>query len=123
VERSTLLVVTRPELLRLLRIDEQVAEALLRTLGAMVRRTTRQISDLAFLSLQGRVAAKLLDLTGPDGDRTRRVTQVELATMVGGARQTVNQALRSLESRGYIRADGRTFEILDREQLRRLAGG
>jgi CRP-like cAMP-binding protein len=123
VERSTLLVVTRPELLRLLRIDEQVAEALLRTLGAMVRRTTRQISDLAFLSLQGRVAAKLLDLTGPDGDRTRRVTQVELATMVGGARQTVNQALRSLESRGYIRSAGRSFEILDREQLRRLAGG
>ena len=67
VERSTLLVVTRPELLRLLRSDEQVAEALLSTLGAMVRRTTRQISDLAFLSLQGRVAAKLLDLTEPDG--------------------------------------------------------
>jgi CRP-like cAMP-binding protein len=123
VERCTLLVVTRPELLRLLRSDEQVAEALLRTLGAMVRRTTRQISDLVFLSLQGRVAAKLLDLTGPDGSRTRRITQVELATMVGGARQTVNQALRSLESRGYIRSAGRVFEILDREQLRRLAGG
>jgi CRP/FNR family cyclic AMP-dependent transcriptional regulator len=123
VERSTLLVVTRPELLRLLRSDEQVAEALLSTLGAMVRRTTRQISDLAFLSLQGRVAAKLLDLTEPGGARTRRVTQVELATMVGGARQTVNQALRSLESRGYIRSAGRMFEILDREQLRRLAGG
>jgi CRP-like cAMP-binding protein len=123
VERSTLLVVTRSELLRLLRSDEQVAEALLSTLGAMVRRTTRQISDLAFLSLQGRVAAKLLDLTEPGGARTRRVTQVELATMVGGARQTVNQALRSLESRGYIRSSGRMFEILDRDQLRRLAGG
>jgi CRP/FNR family cyclic AMP-dependent transcriptional regulator len=123
VERSTLLVVTRPELLRLLRNDEQVAEALLRTLGAMVRRTTRQISDLAFLSLQGRVAAKLLDLTEPGGARTRRVTQVELATMVGGARQTVNQALRSLESRGYIRADGRSFEILDRPRLDGLAVG
>jgi CRP/FNR family cyclic AMP-dependent transcriptional regulator len=123
VERSTLLVVTRAEVLRLLRAEEQVAEALLRSLGAIVRRTTRQISDLAFLSLQGRVAAKLLDLTEPGGARTRRVTQVELATMVGGARQTVNQALRSLESRGYIRADGRVFEILDRDQLRRLAGG
>jgi CRP-like cAMP-binding protein len=123
-ERSTLLVVTRPELLRLLRADDQVAEALLSTLGAMVRRTTRQISDLAFLSLQGRVAAKLLDLTTEAGQTTtRRITQVELATMVGGARQTVNQALRSLESRGYIRAAGRTFEILDRDQLRRLAGG
>jgi CRP/FNR family cyclic AMP-dependent transcriptional regulator len=122
VERSTLLVVTRPEVLQLLRSDEQVAEALLSTLGAMVRRTTRQVSDLAFLSLQGRVAAKLLDLAEPDQVRTRRVTQVELATMVGGARQTVNQALRSLESRGYIRSSGRMFEILDRDQLRRLAG-
>jgi CRP-like cAMP-binding protein len=123
VVRSTVLVVTRPELLALLRNNDQVAEALLRTLGAIVRRTTRQISDLAFLSLQGRVAAKLLDLTAPGQDRTRRITQVELATMVGGARQTVNQALRSLESRGYIRSAGRMFEILDREQLRRLAGG
>ena len=124
VERSTLLVVTRPELLRLLRSDDQVAESLLRILGAMVRRTTRQVSDLAFLDLQGRVAGQLLALTGDAGAaRTRRVTQVELATMVGGARQTVNQALRSLEARGYIRANGRVIEILDREQLRRLAGG
>jgi CRP-like cAMP-binding protein len=45
----------------------------------------------------------------------------ELATMVSGARQTVNQVLRSLESRGYIRAAGRVFEILDRERLEDLA--
>jgi CRP/FNR family cyclic AMP-dependent transcriptional regulator len=122
VERSTLLVVTRPELLRLLRSDDQVAESLLRILGAMVRRTTRQVSDLAFLDLQGRVAGQLLALTGDAGAaRTRRVTQVELATMVSGARQTVNQALRSLEAHGYIRADGRSFRILDRERLERLA--
>ena len=123
VERSTLLVMTRAELLHLLKAEDQVAEALLSTLGAMVRRTTRQISDLAFLDLQGRVARQLLALAA-DGDgtaRTRRVTQAELATMVSGARQTVNQALRSLESRGYIRADGRSFEILDRERLELLA--
>jgi CRP/FNR family transcriptional regulator, cyclic AMP receptor protein len=123
VERSTLLVVTRPELLRLLRAEDHVAEALLRTLGTIVRRTTRQVSDLAFLDLQGRLARQLLALA-VDGDgaaRTRRVTQAELATMVSGARQTVNQALRSLESRGYIRADGRSFEILDRERLKLLA--
>jgi CRP/FNR family transcriptional regulator, cyclic AMP receptor protein len=124
VERSILLVVTRAELLRLLRSEEQVAEALLRTLGGIVRRTTRQISDLAFLDLQGRVARQLLVLaTRRDGTgaRTRRVTQGELASMVSGARQTVNQALRSLEARGFIRADGRVFEILDRERLAELA--
>jgi CRP/FNR family cyclic AMP-dependent transcriptional regulator len=123
VERSTLLVVTRAELLHLLRAEDHVAEALLSTLGAMVRRTTRQVSDLVFLDLQGRLARQLLALA-IDGDgtaRTRRVTQGELASMVSGARQTVNQVLRSLESRGYIRADGRSFEILDRERLKLLA--
>jgi CRP/FNR family transcriptional regulator, cyclic AMP receptor protein len=123
VERSTLLVVTRAELLRLLRVEDHVAEALLRSLGTIVRRTTRQVSDLAFLDLQGRVARQLLVLAG-DGSgrpRTRAVTQVELASMVSGARQTVNQALRSLEARGYIRAGGGGFEILDRKRLEHLA--
>jgi CRP-like cAMP-binding protein len=122
-ERSTLLVVTRAELVALLRAEEQVAEALLRTLGTIVRRTTRQVSDLVFLDLQGRVARQLLVLAG-DGHgptRTRPLTQAELASMVNGARQTVNQALRSLEAHGYIRADGRGFEILDRTRLERLA--
>ena len=43
--------------------------------------------------------------------------------MVGAARQSVNQALKSLEARGYIRAAGRAVEILDPQSLRRLAGG
>jgi CRP-like cAMP-binding protein len=126
VERSTLLVVTRAELLQLLHSKEEAAEALLRSLGTMVRRTTQQVTDLAFLTLQGRVAAKLLELARTAGEgaaRTPRVTQVELATMVGGARQSVNQALKSLEARGYIRPAGRAVEILQPQQLRRLAGG
>jgi CRP/FNR family transcriptional regulator, cyclic AMP receptor protein len=126
VERSTLLAITRAEVLRLVHSEEQVAEALLRLLGTMVRRTTRQVTDLALLSLQGRVAAKLLELADPVGEspaRTRRFTQVELATMVGAARQSVNQALKSLEARGWIRTAGHAVEILDPQSLRRLAGG
>jgi CRP-like cAMP-binding protein len=126
VERSVLLEVTRDELLLLLRSEEGVAEALLRSLGTMVRRTTRQMTDLVFVNLQGRVARQLLLLaktpTG-QGRHTRRITQGDLATMVGGARQTVNQALRSLQELGFIRADGRTFEILELDELQRLADG
>jgi CRP/FNR family transcriptional regulator, cyclic AMP receptor protein len=126
VERSTLVAITRAEVLRLVHSEEQVAEALLRLLGTMVRRTTRQVTDLALLSLPGRVAAKLLELADPAGEgpaRTRRLTQVELATMVGAARQSVNQAMRTLEARGYIRTTGHAVEILDPQSLRRLAGG
>jgi hypothetical protein len=43
--------------------------------------------------------------------------------MVGGARQSVNQVLKSLEARGYVRVAGRGVELLEREQPRRLAGG
>jgi DNA-binding GntR family transcriptional regulator len=43
--------------------------------------------------------------------------------MVGGARQTVNQVLRSLEARGYIRTSGRGFEVLDRDRLQGLVEG
>jgi CRP/FNR family transcriptional regulator, cyclic AMP receptor protein len=122
VERSILLVITRAELLSLLRSEEHVAEALLRSLGAIVRRTTRQLTDLAFLNLQGRIARQVLLLADRATEAGgRQVTQGELATMVGGTRQTVNQALRSLELRGYIRAGDRTFQILDRERLERLA--
>jgi CRP/FNR family cyclic AMP-dependent transcriptional regulator len=124
VERSTLLVVSRAELLRLLHSEEQVAVALLRSLGSMVRRTTRQVTDLVFLNLPGRVARQLLLLAddgSESGDITRQITQGELATMVGGARQSVNQVLKSLEARGFIRAVGRAFELRDREQLQRLA--
>jgi CRP/FNR family transcriptional regulator, cyclic AMP receptor protein len=126
VERSVVLELTHADLLQLLRAEEHVAEALLRLLGTMVRRTTNQVTDLAFLNLPGRVAAKLLELAGPAGPgpaRTRRVTQGELATMVGAARQSVNQALKSLEARGLVRTTGRSFEILDRDGLQRLAEG
>jgi CRP/FNR family transcriptional regulator, cyclic AMP receptor protein len=124
-ERSVLLSISRDDLLRLLRSEEKVAAALLRSLGMIVRRTTRQVTSLVFLDIQGRIARQLLALAGMEdggsGTHTRRITQGELADMVGGARQTVNQALRSLQDRGVILADGRTFVILDREKLQELA--
>ena len=120
LKRSTLLVIPRSELLGLVRSDGWVPEGLARALGIIARRAIQQVTELAFLDLQGRVAKQLLKLSG-GSSRTRRVTQEELATMVSGARQTVNQVLRSLESRGYIRAAGRVFEVLDRERLEDLA--
>jgi CRP-like cAMP-binding protein len=118
VQQSRLIVVARGEFLRLLRSDMEVADALLHSLGEMVRRTTRQLSDLVFLDMQGRVARQLLQLAEGDGSSTPPITQSELAEMVGGARQTVNLALRGLERNGHIRM-GRRIRILDAEALRR----
>ena len=116
VQESRLLVIAREEFLRLMRSDMQVADALLRSLGEMVRRTTRQMSALVFLDMRARVARQLLQLAG-DGTATPPVTQSELAEMVGATRQTVNRALRGLEQDGHIRM-GRRIRILDEERLR-----
>ena len=119
VQPSRVVVVTREEFIDLLRSDAHMTDAMLRSLGAMVRRSTQQISDLVFLDMQGRVARQLLQLAGDDQRWTPPVTQGELAEMVGGARQTVNLALRSLEQRGQVRIAGRRIQILDAEALRR----
>jgi len=129
VERATLVVVTRDELIHLLRSDPQVVDRVLEALGGLIRRADQQATELVFLDLPGRLARRLLELAETPGDgpkgprpRTRRVTQTELANMVGGSRQSVNIALRSLERRGFIRLVGWSIELLDPAELRRRAG-
>jgi CRP/FNR family transcriptional regulator, cyclic AMP receptor protein len=70
------------------------------------------------MDMQGRVARQLLQLAGA-GTLTPPINQSELADMVGGARQTVNLAIRGLEQRGCIRMAGRRIRILDKQKLRR----
>ncbi len=130
VERTTLAVVTRDDLIRLLRSTSQIVDQVLKALGGLIRRADQQAIELVFLDLPGRLARRLLELaeaadssTEHDGRlRTRRVTQTELANMVGGSRQSVNIALRSLEKRGFVRVVGSSIELLDPAELRRRAG-
>jgi hypothetical protein len=49
------------------------------------------------------------------------VTQGRLAEMVGGSRQSVNQALAGFASRGLVEVEGRSVRLLDRAALRRRA--
>jgi CRP/FNR family transcriptional regulator, cyclic AMP receptor protein len=124
VERGMLIVVKRDDLLQASRPDQQVVDALLRFLGDMVRRTTEQVSDLAFVDLEGRVARQLVRLAEPaqDGIWTVQVKQAELGHMVVGSRQGVNDALGALQRRGLIRR-GRTIRLLDIDSLRTHRSG
>ena len=129
VEATTVLMVTRAALLEALRESPELADRLLRSLGSMVRRLTDQAADLVFLDLHGRVAKLLLTLddergTGATDDRSLDLgmTQTDLANMVGGSRQSVNQVLRSFERLGYLELDGRRIVIRERALLERRAG-
>jgi CRP/FNR family cyclic AMP-dependent transcriptional regulator len=126
---SVLLVVTRAAFLDVLHERPALVEGLLESLGGLIRRLTDQTSDLVFLDLPGRVAKLLLNLasggdTAPADGPVIDVyfTQTEIAKMVGGSRQSVNQILRTFESAGYIETVGHSIRILRADTLRRRAG-
>ena len=106
---------------------------MLRGLGATVRRLTEQAADLALLDLTGRVAKLLVTLgdqqlapgaedAGAGQVLELRLTQTDMAQMVGGTRQSVNQILSGFAARGLIEVRGRTIVLRRPADLRRRAG-
>jgi CRP/FNR family transcriptional regulator, cyclic AMP receptor protein len=129
LEPTVALVITREVLLDLATRDSGLTEALLRTLGALLRRLTEQASDLVFLDLAGRMAKLLAVLAAERGSETpegieldANLTQTDLAGMVGASRQSVNQILQGFARRGYLQVRGRRIVIHRLDLLRRRAG-
>lgn len=122
------LVLARTAWLELLEERPALTQNLLTSMGRMIRRLTEQAADLVLLDVQSRVAKLLLMLAEERGKELPdglwldlQLTQGDLAGMVGGSRQTVNQALRAFERRGYLELRGKEIVIKSREELRRRA--
>lgn len=127
LEETKVLMLTRATFLETLRGSPEMTESLLRSLGAVLRRLTEQTADLVFLDLHGRVAKLLLGMAEKQDPAAEGIeldvhlTQTDLASMVGGSRQSVNQILRSFERRGYLEVHGRKLVLKDPEALKRRA--
>jgi CRP/FNR family cyclic AMP-dependent transcriptional regulator len=96
-------------------------------LSKRVRLANARLISLASLDVPGRVASQLLSLAREYGQETpegvripMRLTQADLAALVGASRVSVNQALGQLRKRGAISVakDGRV-SVHDREALAR----
>ena len=99
------------------------AQALASSLAATLRRLTEAASDLVFLDLPRRVAKVLLGQPrGVDGIIRQKMSQEEFAHQVGGARQSVNAALRGFERRGWIEVHDRAVTVKQAAALGRFAG-
>ncbi|MFL6128655.1 MAG: Crp/Fnr family transcriptional regulator [Mycobacteriales bacterium] len=126
VESTQVFMLLRERLLELMRQHPRLADEFLRMLGQLVRRLTEQAGDLVFLDLPGRLAKLLLQLVerhGPAGGTVldRRLTQSDLAAMIGASRPAVNRALQSLAARGFLTLQGQAIVLRDVEGLRRRA--
>lgn len=128
VEPTSVLMLSRPTVLALLSRHPSVLDALLRSLGGLVRRLTEQAGDLVFLDLSARVAKLLLRLADAHGDGAQPPTvdvalsQSDLAAMVGATRPAVNRVLQTMAARGLISVHGHRIVLRDVPGLRRRAG-
>jgi CRP-like cAMP-binding protein len=103
-----LLVVYRRDFLPLLVRRGDICFTLLEILCQRLRQTSEQVEDVLFNDLGSRVAKALLRLAenthsdvGPVSAHLR-VTQLQLSSLVGGSRESVNRQLQRLARAGLI---------------------
>jgi len=124
-EATVLVELARAEVLRL--IDgNPIALAMLGALADTVRRVDDQAADLVLLDLRGRVAKYLhvaADSQATDRPTTAmvpidlRLSQTELAKLVGGSRQQLNRILGELTEAGAIVRSGSSVVAVRRDLL------
>jgi CRP/FNR family transcriptional regulator/CRP/FNR family cyclic AMP-dependent transcriptional regulator len=92
--------------------NPKIAIQVLEALTKRLRNTDNMVEDLIFLDVYGRVAKKLLELADAHGVKTDdgvridvRLTQQELASMVGASRESVNKVMGYFTEKDFISTD------------------
>jgi len=112
--------IKKSDLESIVRERPQIALNVIRVLSQRVRELIDLVEDLSFRHVTGRVAKMLLEYA-QDGQKPR-LTQQEMAAMIGTAREMVGRSLKSLESDGAIRMERNRIIITDRKALMEMAG-
>lgn len=113
-------VMSRVDVEALLRQKPQMALRLMQSMGERLQAAERQLEQLAFSSMPGRLATLLLELA--EGDQVLGHTHQELAEMVGTYRETVTSILNEFKGQGIIEIGRKQIHILDHAALAEIAG-
>lgn len=108
--------------------DAGLRRALFEGVVGELRRLTHHVGELHFLNLPGRLARRIVRLAQQaDPKATGEVrlpwpySQSELASMIGGTRQSVNRLLADFVAEDLIRFERDTLVVPDLDQLARAA--
>lgn len=119
LDPSTLYLLSATDMRRAMLEIPAVSANVIRILANRLRQLVGLVEDLSFRHVTGRVAKILLQQL--DREDSSRLTQQQMATMAGTAREMVGRALKGLEQAGAIRVDRGRIAIVDRAALERLA--
>ncbi len=121
LEPSIVCIVPGETLLALV-ADCPAARSIIELFAARLRHLSTVVEDLSFRSVVSRLAKMLLDSAVAEGGQSPvpRLTQDEMATIIGSVRDVVGRALRTLQKMNAIKIEGQRILVTDPEKLRRI---
>jgi CRP-like cAMP-binding protein len=124
MEPSTIYMIRRAELQQLIMSEPAVAVGAIQMLSQALRHLVELVEDLSLRHVTARVAKLLLaQCTSPtEASRGHRLTQQEMAAIVGTAREVVGRALKELEVAGAIEVHQGHVTVVNQEYLRLISG-
>jgi len=118
IEASTFLVLTHTMFEKCVEDAPRIGNMVMRILAQRVREADRKIGTLALMDVYGRVASTLLELSVYNNGKLmvgEKLSQQDLANMVGASREMVNRILKDLSERGFISIESKSITIINRE--------
>jgi CRP/FNR family transcriptional regulator, cyclic AMP receptor protein len=118
IEPSVFLVLTHVAFERCVEQAPRIANVVMQILAQRVREADRKIGTLALMDVYGRVASTLLELSVYSNGKLmvgEKLSQQDLANMVGASREMVNRILKDLSDRGFISIESKSITIINRE--------
>jgi CRP/FNR family transcriptional regulator len=120
--------ISKTDMETLLRQHPNIAINIIKVLAERVRHFVSLVEDLSFRHVISRVARLLLEYAkdhtglGEEATSKPRLTQQDMAAMVGTAREVVGRSLKALEEEGAIRIDRHRIVIVNKEILEEMSG-
>ncbi len=105
VEKTTLLQISRADFNEVIAANPACMQIIMRNLVGRIRELTDNVRALALIDVFGRISRVFDSMAEPEGEMRiirRRMTQQDLANLVGASREMVNRILRELVAGDYI---------------------
>ena len=120
LEDSQLYALNRKDFLSFLKNNEKAVHAVLSALSLRLRKTDNLLAEMCFLNLSARLVNKLVELAEPlPADEkipqvcTLKISQQELADILGVSRESINKELKILRSKSYVSTSRNSILIHD----------
>jgi len=114
MEPTQLFAISKADFVNCLAHNPQMAFKIIQGLIQRLRSADRKIQSLALMDVYGRVARTLLDLAKPENGKLivgEKLSQQDLADMIGASREMVSRILKDLALSGHIRFEARRIIV------------